>query len=59
MHDSKWTPIEKRIARAAYEKARERQLGAVIDQTKRRQSDIRAPGSLGPRALADRTTQRH
>ena len=46
MHDLKWSPIEKRIARRAYEKALERQLGAVIDQAKQRASRISEPQDL-------------
>ena len=46
MHESKWTPAEKRIARWAYEQALERRFECLINETKRRASLISEPKDL-------------
>lgn len=46
MQDFKWSPAERKLARAAYERALENQLRAVIDQTKQRANRISQPKDL-------------
>ena len=46
MFDLKWSQSEKRIARRAFEQALDRELTALIQETKKRVNQVSAPDEL-------------
>ena len=46
MHDLKWSPAEKAIARKAFERALQAELEEVIHETRQRASKVEQPSDL-------------
>ncbi len=46
IRDMKWSPAEKKLARQAFDRALQREFGAVIQETKRIAAEIQQSGEL-------------
>lgn len=46
LHQTKWTPSEKAIARKVYDEALQRELAAITQEAKRRAATLQTPAEL-------------